>query len=173
MLHTQEMPVPVHVQLPVLMKIITFDRNLKKRDTKDLVIGILYQSKFRMSLDVKNQLVAALDDSPLKEVEGAPIRYMPVDLEDQTDLQSTILKGEITVLYITPLRAIDIGSITAVSQALRILSFTAVPDYVDLGVAVGLGTKGDYPQIIINLPSARAEGADFSSQLLKLAKIIR
>jgi hypothetical protein len=47
-----------------------------------------------------------------------------------------------------------------------------VPDYVGAGCAVGIGTEGEKPLIIINLPAAKAEGADFSSQLLQLAKVI-
>lgn len=172
-LRAQEMPVPVHVQLGVMLKILSFDRNLKKRDTREIVIGILYQSKFRMSLDVRDQLTSAIDESPVKEVEGMPIRYVPIDLGRDTDLEGTIADKDITLLYVAPLRAADIESITKVSRALHILSFAAVPEYVEEGVSVGLSAKGDHPEIVVNLMSARAEGVDFNSQLLKLAKIIR
>jgi len=37
---------------------------------------------------------------------------------------------------------------------------------------VGVGLKGESPEIIINLPAAREEGSDFSSSLLKLARVI-
>ena len=40
-------------------------------------------------------------------------------------------------------------------------------------VAVGITLQQSRPSLIINLPAARAEGSDFSSQLLKLAKVIR
>jgi hypothetical protein len=37
---------------------------------------------------------------------------------------------------------------------------------------VGIGSKAGKPKILINLKASREEGADFSSQLLKLSKII-
>ena len=49
---------------------------------------------------------------------------------------------------------------------------TGVPEYVDQGVAVGVGIRKDRPLIIVNLEQARAEGSVFSSQLLALARIV-
>ena len=44
---------------------------------------------------------------------------------------------------------------------------------VDVGdVDVGVGSKGNQPEIIINRTSSISEGADFSAQLLKLTRII-
>ena len=40
------------------------------------------------------------------------------------------------------------------------------------GLAVGVGLRGKKPEILINLEAARAEGADFNAQLLRLARIV-
>ena len=63
--------------------------------------------------------------------------------------------------------------ITNLSRDKKILTLTGVPDYVDSGLTVGIGTKGRKPRIIINLLAAKAEGADFSSGLLNLAKVVK
>lgn len=39
--------------------------------------------------------------------------------------------------------------------------------------SVGIDLTGDRPDIVINLPAAKAEGADFDAQLLKLARVIQ
>ncbi len=44
--------------------------------------------------------------------------------------------------------------------------------YVNQRFAVGLEIKDQKPEIIINLSSTRAEGSDFSANLLKLCRII-
>ena len=54
----------------------------------------------------------------------------------------------------------------------RFRTITGVPEYVDQGLAVGIGIRRDRPLIIVNLEQARAEGAAFSSQLLALARIV-
>ena len=47
-----------------------------------------------------------------------------------------------------------------------------MPEYVEEGIAVGIGLRNMRPLILINLEAARAEGAAFSSQLLSLARIV-
>jgi hypothetical protein len=76
------------------------------------------------------------------------------------------------LIYVAPLRAYDVTKISNLSKKLKILTLTGVNEYIDFGLSITIGVKGDKPQIIINLPSAKAEGADFSSQLLKLATVI-
>ena len=78
----------------------------------------------------------------------------------------------VDALYITPVRAIAMEAITAVSQKRRELTLTGVPEFVDDGLAVGIDLHGQKPRILINLKAARAEGADFEARLLKLAKIV-
>jgi hypothetical protein len=110
-------------------------------------------------------------ESSIKKIEDIPFRLVSIDIDD-TDLASATSRENVDILYITPLRAAEIETITAVSRAEKIMTITGVPDYVELGLAVGIGEEGNKPLIIINLPTAKAEGADFSSKLLKLAKII-
>lgn len=52
------------------------------------------------------------------------------------------------------------------------MTFTGVPKYVEQGIAVGIGIQDRKPKIHINLSASKAEGAEFSSQLLKLAEIV-
>jgi len=116
--------------------------------------------------------VETMSKSPIKKVENIPIRQVSIDI-DRVDLASAVVKNNIDVLYITPLRAIGMETITSVSRAKQVLTLTGVPDYVESGLAVSIGIKGKKPQIIINLAAAKAEGVNFSSQLLKLAKVIK
>lgn len=170
---TQEMAVPVNVQYSLFLKILTFDRNLETRVGDEIIIGIVYQRKFRRSLITKNELVKVMEESPIKKIENIPIRYVTIDIGSDSDLLGAVLKDNIDILYITPVRAVGIKTIADVSRANQIMTVTGVSDYVESGLAVGIGIKGEKPLIIINLLASIAEGADFSSQLLKLAKIIK
>jgi hypothetical protein len=172
MSRAQEMPVPVKVQIPLFLKILTFDRKLKTRVGDEIVIGVVYQRKFRKSLNVKERFVDMMDESSITKVEDIPIRQVSIDI-DKTDLAGAVSRNNIDILYVAPLRALGVKRITGVSRAKRILTLTGVPDYVESGLAVGIGIKGEKPRVIINSPAAKAEGADFSSQLLKLAKVIK
>ena len=70
------------------------------------------------------------------------------------------------------LRAFDLAAITDWARKSRIVTLTGIPAFVDRGVSVGIDLQGGKPRILINLQAARAEGADFDSGLLKLARIV-
>jgi hypothetical protein len=168
----QEMAVPLSVQVPLLLKILTFDRNLKERVGEEVVIAVVYQGKFKTSLNVKDEFVKLIQESSMPSIGGIPVRCIALDLSTEKELDQAIVQDSIDVLYVAPLRAVGIETIAGVSRKRKITTLTGVPEYVESGLAVGLGIKGDKAEIIINLPVAKSEGADFSSQLLKLARIL-
>lgn len=167
----QEMAVPVQTQLPLFLKILTFDRNLRARAGHEIVIGVVYQNKFRASLNAKDELMRAVSASQIKNIEGIPVYFVPIDVSVEADLIGDIVENHVDVLYVTPVRALGMETFTAVSRERGIVTLTGVLDYVASGLSVGVEVKGGKPHIVINLRSAKAEGADFSSQLLKLVKM--
>ncbi len=167
------MAVPVEVQYPLFLKIFTFDRNFHARVGQEIEIGILYQSEYRKSLNIRNALIDMINNFPLRNVDGTPIRYVSIDMSVETDLRAAIQREKIDLIYVAPLRAVAISAITDITRESHVLTLTGVPDYVDAGISLSIDVKRDKPLIVINLPAAKAEGVDFDAQLLKLAKIIQ
>lgn len=167
----QEMPVPSEEQLKILLNTLTFDRNLKERQGERLTIGIVYQGSYRNSLQAKDDLIEALKSVPIREIFSHSLHIVLIDLY-LIGLKEAVTSQDVDVLYVAPLKAYDIRKISQLSRQERVITFSGVPEYSKQGIAVTVGKKGDKAQIIINLSAAKAEGADFSSQLLKLAKIV-
>jgi hypothetical protein len=170
--NAQDMMVPIDIQVPLFLKILSFDRNFTARAGDEVVVGVVYQKKFRNSVNVKDEVMDVITKSPIKDIQNIPVRFVPVELEEGSVLDSVFTAGELDIIYVTPLRALGMDVITRWSRQLHITTITGVEDYVEAGLAVGIGIKGDKPQIIINLPAAREEGMNFTSQLLKLARIL-
>jgi len=168
----EEMEVPVDIQIPLFLKILTYDRNLKERVGDEIVMGVVYQEKFRKSLNVKTQLEKYLANSKEDKIDEVPFRYVLINLSSLSMFKAILTREKVDIVYIAPLRAIAVEALAADCRAMGITSLTGVPAYCELGIAISIGSKGESPQIIINLPGAQSEGADFSSQLLKLAKVI-
>jgi len=166
------MMVSVDVQIPLFLKILTFDRNLNSRAGDEVVVGVVYQRKFKNSVNVRDEVMDVITKSPIKSIRDIPVRFVAIELEEGSALGSVFSANEIDVIYVTPLRGIGMDMITKWSRQLHLTTITGVEDYVEAGVAIGIGIKGDKPQIIINLRAAREEGVDFTSQLLKLARIL-
>ncbi len=167
----QKMVVPVKLQLAILLKALTYDRHLKEKADGEILVAICYHQEQKQSVEVKDELLEATKAS-LDSIENIPLRFTSVDMQ-KDDLAAVITRQGVDILYVTPLSSAVAESITAVSREKKTTTVTGVPDYIKSGVAVAIGIKGDKPQIIINLPAAKAEGADFSSELLKLAKVIQ
>lgn len=170
-LAAQDVAVPVSQHLPLMFKIFNFDRYFKSRITSNIVICVVYQKKYRASENIKNEVIET-GESKFSTYLDYRVQYNFVSIDDASELESYLSKHSATVLYIAPLRAIDINEIGAIAARRKIITVTGIPDYVYRGISVGIDIKGDKPQILINLNQSKLENADFSSQLLKLAKVI-
>jgi lysine/ornithine N-monooxygenase len=171
--YSQEVEVPVSVQFPLLAKIMTFDRNLKSRVGTQIVFGIVYQSNYRTSLEIHDEFVKAMDESEIKDIAGSPLHHISIDLSDEMDLSDALVQHPVDILYVAPLRAYDLKTIMLIARSKQIITMASAPADVESGLAIGISTRGEKPLIVVNLAEAKAEGADFSSSLLKLAKIIQ
>jgi hypothetical protein len=171
-LAAQEVAVPVAIQIPILVKILNFDRNLTGRAGARLVVGVLFQSRYRTSANVADEVCRALQVLPAGALGAMELSCVAIDLDATPALDSALKQNRIQVLYVSPLRAVPLADVTAVSRAAGITTLTGVPRYVETGLAIGLDMKGERPEILINLAASRAEGADLTAHLLKLARLV-
>jgi hypothetical protein len=126
----------------------------------------------RSSLDVKDDFLKALDRIPGRQVAGIHFRCVAIDWDGSKDIAAVLSQERPHVLYVAPLRSVSIEKVAAAARAQGIHTWTGIPEYVERGLAVGIGLRGERPLILVNLNAARAEGADISSQLLSIARVI-
>jgi hypothetical protein len=167
------MDTPVTLHLPTLLKVLTYDRNLRAPGATELVIGVAYQSRNHLSADARDEFLSWLSASGASFFPGLTVRRVPVDLDSESDLASVIRTTGIRVLYIAPLRAYDVNALTAIARSSRVITMTGVSAYLRQGAALAIGVLGDRPRIMINLPASRAAGADYPASLLSLATVTR
>ena len=172
--HAQEMAAPAEVQIPLLFKILTFDRGLGARPPgKVIVIAVVFQTGFRASLVARNQIVDALKAMQDATISGHPVRWVAVEWKDGEQLRQALIHERTDVVYLTPVRGVELDSIIRTARAGGMTTFTGVTRFVEQGLALSVGIVRERPQIIVNLPATRAEGSDFTSQLLRLCKVIQ
>ena len=169
----QEVAVPVDLQVPLLVKVLGFDRKLTAAPDAELVIGVLFQAKFRSSLNVADEVREAVKRLPSGVIAGRRIRSVAIDLDGTPNLGMALARLRVGVLYVAPLRAVDLRDVMTTCRDAGVTTVTGVPDYVETGLSIGIGSRGERPEIVINLAASRAEGADLNAQLLKLARVIR
>ena len=171
----QDTPVPVDVQVQIMVKILNFDRRLPERLGGRLTLGVLYQGRYRTSANVGGEVcrtLMALPASALGALDSLQITCVKIDLDNTPDLPAVLKRERVQVLYVSPLRAYQLEDVVAASRDAQITTLSGVPRYVETGVAIGVDMRGDRPEIVINLPASRAEGADLNAQVLKLARVV-
>ena len=155
---------PAEAQVALFQKIWSLDRSMAVAPGTIIVV---YQSRFRHSLVTKDEMLEAIARN------GRTMTAVPVDLDRGAgELDSVLKHAKNAVLYVAPLRAVDVRTVTAPAASHGIRTVTAVREYVGRGVAVGVVLRGKRAAVVIDLKQSRREGADFSSQLLKLAEVI-
>ena len=75
----QDADVPVGLQIPLFLKVLSFDRQLSSRMDEELIVGVAYQGGNRESVRAKDDAVRALRDA-----QGAagmlPLRIEVIDV---------------------------------------------------------------------------------------------
>ena len=168
----QEMEAPISVQNSVFLKALSFDKQFNIRIQEKIVIGVVYQELYRPSLNAQKEYLSLQESLVGKRVKGRFVELVPIVLDNEGQWKEQLLKNDVNVIYITPLRSFDLSSLTDFSREQKLITFTGVRNQCAQGVSTAIGMRGNKPQIIINLEAAKMEGTEYSSQLLKLAKVI-
>ena len=93
-------------------------------------------------------------------------------MDEGLSLADVLADRGIDVLYVAPLRSVEIRALSRISREGGALTFTGVPEYLRMGLAVSVGSRRGRPEILINADAAAAEGVLFSSELLKIATLV-
>lgn len=168
-----EMAVAADRQVPLLLKILTYDRQLEAKAGRELVIGIVSSPTSLASAKAREDVESALHSYLGKTVKKLPLQYFWQDYTNADKLKAWIKAKRISVLYISPGTEKNLTAILEISRGNDVTSITGVPEYVEKGVSVGIGQRQAKPQILINLTSSKLEGSEFDASLLRIATIVK
>jgi hypothetical protein len=164
--------VPIDRQYALVMKILLFEKNLNTRCGQPLRIGVVYQRDYRPSLVAARQWMDAASEGAAATIRGRQVESVLVEYTDARSLGQTLGARGICAVYVAPLRGVALRELAQETRDHGVLSLTGMPKYCSEGLAVGIGIADDKPQIIVNQSAAHQEGAEFSSQLLVMAKVL-
>lgn len=169
---SQQLTTPVNIHLPIMLKSLEYDRNLANKKSDTIRIGIIYQEQFRVSLNTKKQIDRYIAEMKVTKLAHFSIVFVPINLSNLSVINDFLSKQNLDFAYITPLRAINLENLAQIFKNNKILALTGVVEYVNHKIPFSVDVIGDNPKIVINLSCSRLSGADFKTNLLKLAKVI-
>ncbi len=161
----------LHVK--VLMSAPTSARPLQHTDADALRIGVLFDPSNADSLVASTAVITALEHQA-KEMtfRDRPIIVSGLPLSDTPRMRKA-MQTRLHVLYlVNGLSRTKLRRVTRLTRELKIISITGIEAYVQRGATLAAVVRKGRPHILIHLGAAKAEGAEFSSQLLQLAEIV-
>jgi hypothetical protein len=161
--------VPFDVQLPLVLKALSYDRTLKTRVNENVRIAVLVP---KGGGDVMQDLNATLSALPSRNLDGLPIAFKEIAGSDDAD--RILRSGRWAAAYAMPgFSPQELAQIRRTCEAAHILLVGADAGDIDRGTAFAIAARDGRPVIIVNLPATRACGSDFDLALLRLARVIQ
>jgi hypothetical protein len=163
---------PAGIQTILLLRTLTFERNLSSRAGMQATIALAYNPKDAGSEAEMQQMFEALSArAKVVKLWNLPVALVAIKVDAHG--VDKALSGQISVLYVCAGLGDLLGRLSANARSRQILTVTGTEEYVKKGVSVGLVRRGDKAKLLINLPSVHAEGAEIDSSLLAITELIR
>ncbi len=158
--------VPAPLQAAILLKALKYEQRLGEAGGK-LRIGVLRKRGDAASGAAQREMIESLGKLASASAPGVQGRGVQVLGLDERGYGAQ----PVDVLYLCPGLEQALAQVIAHTRKKQILTVTGEADLVARGAAMGIVVHAGKPQILIHLSAARAEGARFSSALLKIAKL--
>jgi hypothetical protein len=164
---------PPERQVPILTRALAYDENLRSRAGDELVVAIVAKNGSKASEQTAEAVGKAFSGLAGIKVQGLPMRSTRLTYSGAASLASAVQREGIDVIYICPGLDSELGGILEVAKQSHVLSMGSREEYINKGASLGVFLISGKPTICVNLAAAKAEGAAFGSDLLRLAKVIR
>ena len=163
--------VPASSRALLLLRALAFDRKLPAKLGENVVVAIGYRKGNSSSESCQKEMSTALEAAAAKStVAGKPVKAASVPYSAGS-FQSDLEAAKAVSLYLCPGLEDELPSIVKLTRSRSLLTFTGQESYVDAGVSIGFVLRGTKAAIVVNLPAAKAEGADLDAALLTRSEV--
>ncbi len=144
----------------IVMAAVAYDRSIDERFGDVVEVAVAGDSSRA------TELMAVLGKYSGKKLKGKDIQLTNVSVAD-------IGTAKLDIVFFADSLGADAGTVAALCQQNQITAISADEDGVASGLALGVELTSDgKPKLLINLDAAKSAGANFSAQILKLARLV-
>jgi hypothetical protein len=157
----------------IVLRVLAYDRNLPQRADEVVRLAVLYRFGDRASERAAEALMASLrGDAGKIMVAARPVQVVGIPYSAD-GLETDLARVSVVAAIVCPGLSGEVAVISAASRKHAILTFTDDEQMVRAGLSIGVVRRSERAAILIDLVAARAEGADLSADLLRLAEVVR
>ena len=160
-------------QAVILARALAYDDNLRGRAGDSLVVAVLFKAGAGGSESTADGMVRAFKAIEGVKVQNLPLRVVKLAYTGKDALHGAVTGQGIDAVYVCPGLEGDQGGIRDESRRDHIITIASREEQLNSGLSLGVFSFDGKTTITVNLPSSKDEGAAFSSELLRLARVIR
>lgn len=160
-------------QVDMLVKLLSYNRNFLQGEG-DIRIGLIYKNSPE-SIAYFNEFSESLMNviSKGQKVGKRKITFSGLEFSSQADLNASASTFNVAVFVVAPGNDGNLVPISKVAQDLGIFTYSSVGQYLAQNVATGVENVDGQIKIVVNLPLAKIQGAQFKAELLQVARVIK
>jgi len=163
---------PAQAEVQILMRVLAYDRALGRNGGGDVIIAVLFDGGSAASSRARGDLVRELHSPNLQSILGRGVKVLELNLA-AGGLADALRSEHVSAVYLTPGLDAYLNGVLAAAESAHVTTLGGSESYARRGVAVGVSAESGRPQLFVNLASARADGADLPSSLLRLTTVIQ
>jgi hypothetical protein len=168
-----QLAVPPDRQVLILTRALSYDSELKDRVGADLLVGVLSKPGNAASEAMGAAMLKAFRTILNIKVQGLTLAVRPISYTNPAALAATVIAQSVDALYVCIGLEGELAAIIDVSRKRHLTTMASSEAQVEKGLSLGVFPVDSRPSIVLNLAAARSEGAAFSSELLRVAKVLR
>lgn len=153
----------------ILLRALAYDRSFEERVSGAVDVSVVYRSDDAASMECHLEELEASKSLSDVKLAGRSLRLIPVDISQKSADDATAAE----IVFLCPGIDDELETVLAAARSKGRITAAQTLDYVRAGAALGVVESGDERTLYVNLPAAKKVDAEFSSQLLGVATVIR
>jgi hypothetical protein len=163
---------PPDRQAVILTRALSYDNNLRGRAGDSVVLAVVYRAGNAASESMADSVYKAFKTLEGVKIQDLPFKTVKMAFSSKDALRAAIGAQGIDAVYACAGMENDLGAVREIGRAQHVLTIGTREADVQAGLSLGVFVTDGKAMINVNLPASREEGAAFSSELLRLARVV-
>ena len=160
---------PVAQRVSILLKALTFDKRLPVRCPKNVKVGVVALSGHGASIAEAREVLQTHIPNSAVRLKGLPVIAAAIVVSSTDQVAQATTRSGFKILYLTTGMGKMIPKLAVWADQVDVLLICGSADHMTRGGALGVIERDQSPVILLNLPMAIKQGADFDERLLQVA----
>lgn len=169
--HADDVSVPISLQVELLGRVAAYEQRFASQPNAEAVVLIVVRRGHAESVRAAGQIEAGIRRAAT--LGGRRVRTVQHSYSNAATLRAGVDSNEAAIAYLTPGLGDQVAGIARSLEGAPVLTVSAVGADAERGIVLSFELVAARPTLVVNLRQARRQGVAFSSQFLRLARVIQ